>query len=95
MTTDIIKKIDNDNYFTIHEDGSMGITGGKAEVVTVNKKEVIKMNNRQKDILLNLILNEFRHIQDQNANIQPLLAEYQNELHQVYKIICNSLDDEE
>ena len=53
------------------------------------------MTNEQKEILLNLILNEFNHIQKQNANIQPLLKDYQNELHKIYNIICESWNNEE
>lgn len=60
MATDIIKKIDNDNYFTIHEDGGMGITGSKAHSLYFaymrEARKIYKTLEEQEKITLYCIL---------------------------------------
>lgn len=54
------------------------------------------MNNlteKEKDILLNLLLQEQNNIHNQNGNIKPLLQDYRNELHKIYLKIVNTLED--
>lgn len=54
-----------------------------------------KLNNKQKDLLLNLLLQEQRNIHNLNGNMQPLLEDYRLELGKIYKIICDSLESDE
>lgn len=51
------------------------------------------LTEKQKDILLNLILQEQRNIHNMNADIQNLLKDYRNELSNIYKAICDTLED--
>ena len=52
-----------------------------------------KFTNEQRDILLNLLINEQNHIRQQNGNIKPLLENYRNELHKIYQEIVNTMED--
>ena len=52
-----------------------------------------KLTNNQRDILLNLLINEQNHIHQQNGNIRTLLENYKNELARIYQIICNTYED--
>lgn len=60
MKTDIIKKIDNDNYFTIHEDGSISIIGRKAHSLYFaymrEARKIYKTLEEQEKITLHCIL---------------------------------------
>ena len=51
------------------------------------------LTTKQKDILLNLLLQEQRNIHNMNANIQELLEDYKKELTNIYKAICDTLED--
>lgn len=50
------------------------------------------LTNEQKEIILNLLLQEQRNIHNMNGNIQPLLENYKKELGNIYQKVCNSLE---
>ena len=56
------------------------------------RKTTENLTSDQRDILLNLLINEQSHIHQQNGNIKPLLENYKNELARIYQIICNTYE---
>ncbi|WP_407454377.1 hypothetical protein [Methanobrevibacter sp.] len=52
-----------------------------------------KLTEKEKDILLNLLLQEQNHIHNQNGNIKYLLQDYRNDLHKIYLKIVDTLED--
>ena len=57
------------------------------------KKDEIKLTKKQKDILMNLLLQEMSFCNNQNANIFELLEQYKNDLHAIYNTINESYED--
>lgn len=53
----------------------------------------MQFTEKEKDILLNLLLAEQNHIHNQNGNIKPLLNDYRIELHNIYQKIVDTLED--
>ena len=53
----------------------------------------MNLTEREKDILLNLLLQEQHNIHNQNGNIKPLLQDYKNELYRIYQKIVNTMED--
>ena len=53
----------------------------------------MKLTNEQKEIILNLLIQEQRNIHNMNGNIQSLLENYKKELGNIYQKVCNSLED--
>ena len=51
------------------------------------------LTNEQKEIILNLLLQEQINIHNMNRNIKPLLEKYKKELGNIYQKVCNSLNN--
>lgn len=51
------------------------------------------LTEKQREILLNLLLWELQNIHKQNGNINPLLEGYKEELSRIYQAICDSMED--
>jgi len=60
---------------------------------TKGLNDMENLTNEQKEIILNLLLQEQRNIHNMNGNIQPLLENYKKELGNIYQKVCNSLED--
>ena len=54
----------------------------------------MNLTNRQKEILLNLIVQEKSNLCNMNGNIAPLLREYKKELTNIHKIICDTWEED-
>lgn len=57
-------------------------------------KELI-LTEKEKEILMNLILGEFNSIRTLNANIYFKIQEYEKDLHAIYKKIMDSTETKE
>ena len=54
----------------------------------------MNLTNRQKEVLLNLIMQEKSNICNMNGNIEPLLREYKKELTNIQTIIRDSWEED-
>lgn len=57
-------------------------------------KELV-LTEKEKEILMNLILGEFNSIRTLNANIYFKIQEYEKDLHAIYKKIVDNMEAEE
>lgn len=55
----------------------------------------MNLTNKQKDMLLDLILTERERLGKLTATAQICLKDYKSELATIYQVICDSLESEE
>ena len=57
-------------------------------------KEPLILTEEERDLLFSLLLKEIRDIDNQNAIVQAHLKSYKEDLHELYKKIVASMDED-